>query len=105
MSSMLVAPKVDSVQLSMLAPCPDNATIYGAQSLDDPDILSLIASIREIGVTDPIRVSTEGVIISGHRRRFCAFQAGVRMVPVIREPISSWLRAIGKLLSVCPGTI
>ena len=83
--------KVELVPLSSLRPCPENDGLYGAQSIEDPDIVSLIKSIRDIGVTDPIRISTDNIIISGHRRRFCAFQAGVRMVPVIREPISYYV--------------
>jgi hypothetical protein len=70
-------------QLCDLIPCPENDEIYGAQSLDDPDILSLIASIKDIEVTDPIRISSDNVIISGHRRRFCAIQAGLTEVPVL----------------------
>ena len=80
--------KVGLGQLCGLRPCPENDELYGTQSLDDPDILSLIASIKEHGVTDPIRISTDNYIISGHRRRFCAIKAGLTEVPVIREPIS-----------------
>jgi hypothetical protein len=80
--------KLGLVPVCDLRPCPENDEIYGAQSLDDPDILSLIASIKELGVTDPIRISTDNVIISGHRRRFCAIKAGRTEVPVIREAVS-----------------
>jgi hypothetical protein len=80
--------KVWLVSLFDLRPCPENDEVYGPQSLNDPDILSLIASIKEYGVTDPIRISTDNVIISGHRRRFCANHAGRLEVPVIRESIS-----------------
>ena len=76
------------VQLCDLTPCPENDEVYGSQSLADPDILSLIASIKDLGVTDPIRISPDNVIISGHRRRFCAIQAGLAEVPTIREPLS-----------------
>jgi site-specific DNA-cytosine methylase len=80
--------KVALVQLCDIRPCPENDTLYGSQSLDDPDVLSLIASIKEHGVTDPIRIGLDNVIISGHRRRFCAIQAGLREVPAIRERVS-----------------
>ena len=64
--------------------------LYGTQSLDDPDIVSLIGkSIREHGVTDPIRISTDNVIISGHRCRLLCDQGRPdRTLPVIVEPIS-----------------
>jgi hypothetical protein len=80
--------RVAHVQLCDLTPCPENDEVYGSQSLADPDILSLIASIKDLGVTDPIRTSSDNVIISGHRRRFCAIQAGLAEVPTIREPLS-----------------
>jgi hypothetical protein len=56
--------------------------------MDDPDILDLIKSIRTNGLLEPIHISADNVIISGHRRRFCAFQAGLRAVPVIRSNLS-----------------
>ena len=36
---------------------------------------------------DPIQISADNVIISGHRRRFCALQVGLREVPAIRNKI------------------
>jgi ParB-like nuclease domain len=80
--------KVDLVPLSSLRVCPENENVYGAQSVDDPDIVGLIESIRDNGLLEPIHISADNVVISGHRRRFCAFQAGLRMVPVIRSSIS-----------------
>ncbi|MGC2836155.1 MAG: ParB N-terminal domain-containing protein [Methylocella sp.] len=56
--------------------------------MDDPDILDLIRSIRERGLIEPIQISADNVVWSGHRRRFCSFQAGLRVVPVIRSKIS-----------------
>lgn len=80
--------KVDLVPLSSLRVCPENDDVYGKQSIEDPDIVSLIKSIRDNGLMEPIQVSVDSVIISGHRRRFCAFKAGLRMVPIIRSSIS-----------------
>jgi ParB-like nuclease domain len=76
------------VQLSSIRPCPDNNVVYGVQSLDDPDIVTLIESIRAKGIMDPIHISADNVIISGHRRWFCALQVGLREVPAIRNEIS-----------------
>ena len=76
------------VEQSEIHPCPDNNAVYGVQSLDDPDIVALIESIRAKGIMDPIHISTDNVIISGHRRRFCALQAGLRVVRVIRWHLS-----------------
>ena len=83
-----LAPKVAHVRLLDLRPCPENDVVYGKQSLDDPDIVELIKSILDKGVMEPIHISADNVIISGHRRRFCALQAGLQMVPAIRNNIS-----------------
>jgi ParB-like nuclease domain len=80
--------KVELVQLSTILPCPENDGIYAAPSLDDPDIIALIESIRKNGILEPIQVSADGVIISGHRRRFCALHAGLREVPIVRNTVS-----------------
>ena len=87
----MIAPAgVELVQLSSIHPCPENDTLYGAQSMDDPDILALIESIRANGLLEPIMISVDNVIISGHRRRFCALHAGLLVGPVIRNTISYW---------------
>jgi ParB-like nuclease domain len=86
----LSRPEVEQVPLLSLRPCPENDGIYSAPSLDDPDILDLITSIRDNGILTPIHISVDNYIISGHRRRFCAIQAGLREVPVIRRAISYW---------------
>lgn len=80
--------KVELVPLFDIRPCPENDGVYAAPSMDDPDILDLIRSIRANGLMEPIHISDDNVIISGHRRRFCALQAGLRVVPVIRIRIS-----------------
>jgi hypothetical protein len=89
MNSTVVAyheasPKVEHARLLRLCPCPENNGAYGKQSLDDPDIRSLIDSIRKNGLREPIHIDPDNVIISGHRRRFCALEAGLSTVPVIR---------------------
>ncbi len=49
---------------------------------------SLIASIKANGLLEPIQISADSVIISGHRRSFCSLHAGLKEVPVIRKAIS-----------------
>jgi hypothetical protein len=80
--------KVELVRLLDIRPCPENDGIYAVPSMDDPDILDLIRSINATGLQEPIHISADNVVISGHRRRFCSLQAGLRMVPVIRSKIS-----------------
>jgi ParB-like chromosome segregation protein Spo0J len=80
--------KVELVRLSSIQPCPENDSIYAAPSTDDPDIIELVRSIRAYGLMEPIQISADNVIISGHRRRFCSILAGLSTVPAIRSAIS-----------------
>ena len=63
-----------------IRPAPENDQIYRAISVDD--VLDLVASIREHGVQEPLLVSADGYLISGHRRRFAAQLVGLSEVPV-----------------------
>jgi len=85
MTSERAEPKVEHAELRSIMPCPENDGVYGKQSLVDPDIMDLIESIRARGVLEPLTISADDFIISGHRRRFCALWAGLDVVPVIRR--------------------
>jgi ParB-like nuclease domain len=58
-----------------IRPAPENDHIYSAISWDNPDIHDLARSIKEHGMQEPIIVSSDGYIISGHRRRIAAMIA------------------------------
>lgn len=49
-------------------PAPENDLLYKPISLDDPDIRELAESIRIRGLLQPITVTRDGFIVSGHRR-------------------------------------
>jgi hypothetical protein len=107
MNSTVVAyheasPKVEHARLLRLCPCPENNGAYGKQSLDDPDIRSLIDSIRKNGLREPIHIDPDNVIISGHRRRFCALEAGLSTVPVIRHHDISYRKDPQAFLRLLP---
>lgn len=57
---------------------PINATIYG--SIPDPEY---VASVKEHGVTEPLLITKDNVVISGHRRRQAAIMCGIKEVPVV----------------------
>jgi hypothetical protein len=57
-------------------------------SPDDPDIKALARSIKAIGLKEPIVVTTDGFILSGHRRHVACRLAGLREVPCRVEAIS-----------------
>lgn len=80
--------KVELVPIFKLKPCPENSDIYGRLTTADPDVQELIKSILDRGVLEPIQISLDDYIISGHRRCFSATHAGLHVAPVIRRPIA-----------------
>ena len=63
-------PKVRLVSLpiSSIRPSPENALIYRPVLSDDPEIETLAGSIEAHGLLNPIEVTPDGYIVSGHRR-------------------------------------
>jgi ParB-like nuclease domain len=55
--------------------------------LDDPEIQNLAQSIRDFGVKEPLVITLDGYILSGHRRYAAAKLAGLSHVPCRRENI------------------
>jgi hypothetical protein len=86
-----VQTELDLVQvrrLDSLRPAPENDDVYQPIAYDDPEILELARSIKEHGIQEPILISHDGFIISGHRRRIAAAIAELELVPVRVHPVS-----------------
>jgi hypothetical protein len=84
-------PKLDHVQvrsLNSIIPAPENENVYRPIAFDDPEIRELAKSIKMSGVLEPLLISRDGFIISGHRRRIGSLLAGLKEVPVKIHPIS-----------------
>ena len=71
-----------------LRPAPENDLLYRPIDPADPDVQELAASIRAYGVKEPLVVSKDGFLLSGHRRHVAAKLAGVTQVPCRIEQIS-----------------
>ena len=69
--------RIDSIR-----PSPENARLYRPVDPSDPDVRSLAESIRQHGIQEPIVITRDGWIVSGHRRHVAAQLSGLRMVPV-----------------------
>jgi hypothetical protein len=83
--------ELDLVQvrrLDSLRPAPENEDVYRPIACDDPEILELARSIKERGIQEPLLISRDGFIISGHRRRIAAAIAKLELVPVRIHPVS-----------------
>lgn len=81
--------QVRIVPRASIRPSPQNDSVYRPPQPDDADIKSLADSMRELGVVEPLTVTTDGFILSGHRRYCASGVAGILEVPVIVEDITS----------------
>jgi len=77
------APAVTMLSWRKIRPTDENWTVYRKPDLTDPVFQELVESVRENGVTEPIEVSLDRYIISGHRRWFAAVNAGRDLIPCI----------------------
>ena len=61
--------------------------MYRPVDPSDPDIVALARSIQDNGLREPLTVSSDGYILSGHRRFAAAKLAGLVEVPCRIDPI------------------
>ena len=79
--------RVTYVDARTLKPSDENSMLYRDRTDADKDFARLKESIRKQCVQNPLIVSQDGFIISGHQRRKGAIETGRFMVPVIICPI------------------
>ncbi len=75
---------VKLVALKRLIPSPENERVYRAADVEEQSIQSLTGSIKAEGIREPLIVTKDGYIVSGHRRYAAAKLAGRKKVPVRR---------------------
>jgi ParB/RepB/Spo0J family partition protein len=78
------ASRVAQVPLSEIKPSPENDKLYRPVDPDDQAIQELADSIAEHGLMEPIVITRDNFVVSGHRRRAAAKVAGLKTVPVRR---------------------
>lgn len=76
--------RIDSVPLADLKPARLNDAVYKPVLKTDPAVRELAADIRRLGLLQPIDITEDGVIVSGHRRRVACQLAGLKVVKVRR---------------------
>lgn len=74
-------------RIGSIRPSPENAKLYRPVDPNDPEIIELAKSLRQHGVQEPLVVTRDGWIISGHRRHAAAKLAGLNTVPCRVEPV------------------
>lgn len=70
-----------------IKPSPVNDSVYRPPQPTDADIIALAESMTKHGVLEPLVITTDGYIMSGHRRHCAATVAGLAYVPVFVEDI------------------
>jgi len=71
-----------SIELSAIVPSPENDAIYGSIRSDN-DLIDLANDIIKNGILEPIVITEDNFIVSGHRRYHAAKLAGVETVNAI----------------------
>lgn len=72
--------QVQKLRLDSVQPSPENDLLYRPVSLDDPNIILLAESIKKIGLKEPIVVTRDAFIVSGHRRYAACKLTGIEFV-------------------------
>jgi hypothetical protein len=80
-------PRLVWVSLDWVQPSPENSLIYRPVSRDDPEFQKLVRSIQALGVQEPLVLTADGFIISGHRRYEACRDLGVESVQCRIVPI------------------
>ena len=78
---------VRAIPLTHIYPSPENEKLYRPVDPAAPDVQALAASIREQGVIEPLVITEDRFILSGHRRNVAARLAGLESVPCRIVPV------------------
>jgi ParB/RepB/Spo0J family partition protein len=73
--------EVQTIPIRNVFPSVVNGKVYQPVSRDDPTIQELANSIRTHGVREPLVITKDGDIVSGHRRYAAAKLAGLTEIP------------------------
>lgn len=78
--------KVEIVPIEEVKPSPENDDIYGKVQWDE-QMEALVKSIGNRGLEEPIIISDDNYVISGHRRLFACREIGMDSIPIRRKKI------------------
>ncbi len=81
--------KLTHVRISDLHESGFNESIYRPVRSNDPEVRKLALSIKQHGLLEPLVITQDNFIISGHRRRLACEMAGLKEVSCETLPITS----------------
>ena len=70
-----------------IRPADENSFIYNRFSLANDDDRGLVEDIKRNGILTPLTISTDGVLLSGHRRHAAARMLRMETVPAHIHPV------------------
>ncbi len=75
-----------TISMGDIKPSPENDRLYRPINPVDPDIIALADSIQKHGLQEPLTLSSDRYILSGHRRFAAAKLAGLAEIRCIIRP-------------------
>jgi hypothetical protein len=97
----LISDEIIHRPLHEIRPSPENDQLYGPVDRNDPDFRAFAEKVLLNGITDPLLITLDGCIISGHRRYAAAEDAGMNTAPCRTVDIYRDDPRFLKLLRVC----
>ena len=85
--SKLGQDRVSHRRIQDIRPSPENDRLYKPVDPSSPDVIALAKSIQQHGLKEPIVVTKDDWILSGHRRHAACKLAGLEIIPCRVEPI------------------
>jgi hypothetical protein len=79
--------RVLQLPIDDIQPSPENDSVYRPVDFSDPNFLALVYSVGRKGIVEPILITQDNYVLSGHRRLAAAKLAGFRTVPCRYDPI------------------
>ena len=75
--------QVQLVPVKEIQPSPENKEVYGPTNYDhDPALKLLVRSVKRLGLEEPLIITRDKFVLSGHRRLFAVQELGWPTVPV-----------------------
>ncbi len=95
------SPTLKEIAVEKIRPAAVNDEVYRPIDVKDAEFVALCESIRIHGIQSPLSITTDGVIVSGHRRYAAAVKIGLDTVPVLTVNMKSTDCRFLKLLVEC----
>jgi hypothetical protein len=107
-------PEIELVSINTIRPAPENSLLYRPVHPNNPDVVELARSIAEHGLLQPIDLTADDMVISGHRRLAAHRRLGrphiaarrhdllsddPRLIPLIREFNRQRVKSFAEILA------